>query len=254
ARFGVKELMLIAQELTYYGLDIYKERQLPQLLRALSAVEGIEWIRLHYAYPSKFPLDIFSAMAELPQVCNYLDIPLQHASDTVLERMRRQITQAETRALIEEARKRVPDIAIRTTMLVGFPGETEEEFEDLCAFVREMRFDRLGVFQYSHEEDTRAYELEDDIPAEVKAARASRLMEIQQSISLEHNERKVGQTFKVLFDRKEGEFFVGRTEFDSPEVDNEVLVPAAKHYVRIGDYAQVRITEATDYDLYGEVV
>ncbi|MEL6659041.1 MAG: 30S ribosomal protein S12 methylthiotransferase RimO [Bacteroidota bacterium] len=254
ARFGVKELMLIAQELTYYGLDIYKERQLPQLLRALSAVEGIEWIRLHYAYPSKFPLDIFSAMAELPQVCNYLDIPLQHASDTVLERMRRQITQAETSALIEEARKRVPDIAIRTTMLVGFPGETEEEFEDLCAFVREMRFDRLGVFQYSHEEDTRAYELEDDIPAEVKAARASRLMEIQQSISLEHNERKVGQTFKVLFDRKEGEFFVGRTEFDSPEVDNEVLVPAAKHYVRIGDYAQVRITEATDYDLYGEVV
>ncbi|MEO0875955.1 MAG: 30S ribosomal protein S12 methylthiotransferase RimO, partial [Bacteroidota bacterium] len=187
ARFGVKELMLIAQELTYYGLDIYKERQLPQLLRALSAVEGIEWIRLHYAYPSKFPLDIFSAMAELPQVCNYLDIPLQHASDTVLERMRRQITQAETSALIEEARKRVPDIAIRTTMLVGFPGETEEEFEDLCAFVREMRFDRLGVFQYSHEEDTRAYELEDDIPAEVKAARASRLMEIQQSISLEHN-------------------------------------------------------------------
>ncbi|MEL7250400.1 MAG: 30S ribosomal protein S12 methylthiotransferase RimO [Bacteroidota bacterium] len=254
ARFGVKELMLIAQELTYYGLDIYKERQLPQLLHALSAVEGIEWIRLHYAYPSKFPLDIFSAMAELPQVCNYLDIPLQHASDTVLERMRRQITQAETRALIEEARKQVPNIAIRTTMLVGFPGETEEEFEDLCAFVREMRFDRLGVFQYSHEEDTRAYELADDIPTEVKAARASRLMEIQQSISLEHNERKVGQTFKVLFDRKEGEFFVGRTEFDSPEVDNEVLVPAAKHYVRIGDYAQVRITEATDYDLYGEVV
>ena len=253
ARFGVKELMLIAQELTYYGLDIYKERQLPQLLRALSAVEGIEWIRLHYAYPSKFPLDIFTEMAALPEVNNYLDIPLQHASDTVLERMRRQITQAETRALIAEARKRVPNIAIRTTMLVGFPGETEEEFEQLCEFVREMRFDRLGVFQYSHEEDTRAYELEDDVPAEVKAERASRLMQIQQSISLEHNENKVGKVYKVLFDRKEGEFFVGRTEFDSPEVDNEVLVPAAKHYVRIGDFAQVRITEATDYDLYGEV-
>lgn len=254
ARMGVKELMLIAQELTYYGLDIYKERQLPQLLRALAAVEGIEWIRLHYAYPSKFPLEIFTAMAELPEVCNYLDIPLQHASDTVLERMRRQITQAETRALIEEARRKVPNIAIRTTMLVGYPGETEEEFEQLCDFVRDMRFDRLGVFQYSHEEDTRAYEVEDDVPAEVKADRANRLMEIQQSISLEHNEAKVGKTFRVLFDRKEGEYFVGRTEYDSPEVDNEVLVPAAKQYVRIGDYAQVRITEASDYDLYGEVI
>ncbi len=254
ARMGVKELMLIAQELTYYGLDIYKERQLPQLLHALSAVEGIEWIRLHYAYPSKFPMEVFTAMAELPEVCNYLDIPLQHASDTVLERMRRQITQAETRALIEHARKQVPNIAIRTTMLVGFPGETEEEFQQLCDFVREMRFDRLGVFQYSHEEDTRAYELPDDVPAEVKAERANRLMEIQQQISLDCNEAKVGQTFRVLFDRKEGEYFVGRTEFDSPEVDNEVLVPAAKYFVRIGDFAQVRITEASDYDLYGEVI
>lgn len=254
ARMGVKELMLIAQELTYYGLDIYKERQLPQLLHALAAVEGVEWIRLHYAYPSKFPLDIFTAMAELPQVCNYLDIPLQHASDTVLERMRRQITQAETRDLIAEARKSVPGIAIRTTMLVGFPGETEEEFQQLCDFVEDMRFDRLGVFQYSHEEDTRAYELEDDVPAEVKAERANRLMEIQQSISLEYNEAKVGKTFKVLFDRKEGEHFVGRTEFDSPEVDNEVLVSAKDQYVRLGDYAQVRITDATDYDLFGEVV
>lgn len=254
ARMGVKELMLIAQELTYYGLDIYKERQLPQLLHALAAVEGIEWIRLHYAYPSKFPLDIFTAMAELPQVCNYLDIPLQHASDTVLERMRRQITQAETRELIAEARQRVPGIAIRTTMLVGFPGETEEEFQQLCDFVEDMRFDRLGVFQYSHEEDTRAYDMEDDVPAEVKAERASRLMEIQQSISLGFNEAKVGKTFKVLFDRKEGEHFVGRTEFDSPEVDNEVLVPAKDQYVRLGDYAQVHITDATDYDLIGEVV
>lgn len=254
ARMGVKELMLIAQELTYYGLDIYKERQLPQLLHALAAVEGIEWIRLHYAYPSKFPLDIFTAMAELPQVCNYLDIPLQHASDGVLERMRRQITQAETRELIAEARKTVPGIAIRTTMLVGFPGETEEEFQQLCDFVEDMRFDRLGVFQYSHEEDTRAYELADDVPAEVKAERANRLMEIQQAISLEFNEAKVGKTFKVLFDRKEGEHFVGRTEFDSPEVDNEVLVSAKDQYVRLGDFAQVHITDATDYDLIGEVV
>lgn len=251
ARMGVKELMLIAQELTYYGLDIYKERELPQLLHALAAVEGIEWIRLHYAYPSKFPLDIFTAMAELPQVCNYLDIPLQHASDTVLERMRRQITQAETRELITEARRRVPGIAIRTTMLVGFPGETEEEFQQLCDFVKDMRFDRLGVFQYSHEEDTRAYELEDDVSAEVKAERASRLMEIQQSISLNFNEEKTGKTFKVLFDRKEGEYFVGRTEFDSPEVDNEVLVSAKDNYVRLGDFAQVEITDATDYDLIG---
>jgi ribosomal protein S12 methylthiotransferase len=254
ARMGVKELMLIAQELTYYGLDIYKQRELPQLLRALAAVEGIEWIRLHYAYPSKFPLEIFDAMAELPEVCNYLDIPLQHANNAVLERMRRQITQEETRELIAEARRKVPNIAIRTTMLVGFPGETEEEFQDLCDFVADMRFDRLGVFQYSHEEDTRAYDLADDVPAEVKAERANRLMEIQQEISLEHNEALVGQTFKVLFDRKEGEYFVGRTEYDSPEVDNEVLVPAKDYYVRIGDYAEIRITEASDYDLYGEPV
>lgn len=254
ARIGVKELMLIAQELTYYGLDIYKQRELPKLLHALAAVEGIEWIRLHYAYPSKFPLEIFDAMAELPEVCNYLDIPLQHANNAVLERMRRQITQEETRELIAEARRKVPNMAIRTTMLVGFPGETEEEFQDLCDFVADMRFDRLGVFQYSHEEDTRAYDLEDDVPAEVKAERANRLMEIQQEISLEHNEALIGKTFKVLFDRKEGEHFVGRTEYDSPEVDNEVLVAAKDHYVRIGDYANIRITDATDYDLFGEPV
>lgn len=254
ARRGVKELMLIAQELTYYGLDIYKQRELPRLLEALAAVEGIEWIRLHYAYPSKFPLDIFDAMAQHPEVCNYLDIPLQHAADTVLERMRRQITQGETRELIRIARERVPDIAIRTTMLVGFPGETEAEFQELCDFVRDMRFERLGVFQYSHEEDTRAYELPDDVPAEVKAERANRLMAIQQEISAEINEAKVGQTFRVLFDRKEGGYFVGRTEYDSPEVDNEVLVPADRFYVRMGDFAQVRITEATEYDLYGELL
>lgn len=254
ARLGVKELMLIAQELTYYGLDLYKQRELPRLLHALADVEGIEWIRLHYAYPSKFPAEIFDVMAERSEICNYLDMPLQHAADTVLERMRRQITRRETEELVALARRRVPELSLRTTLLVGFPGETEAEFEELCDFVKTMRFDRLGVFQYSHEENTRAYGLPDDVPAEVKAERANRIMEIQQEISLEKNQERVGQTLPVLFDRKEGEFFVGRTEYDSPEVDNEVLVPAASHYVRIGDFARVRIVEATEYDLFGEVV
>ncbi len=251
ARMGVKELILIAQELTYYGLDLYKKRELSALLEALSGVEGIEWIRLHYAYPSKFPTEVFDAMATLPKVCNYLDIPLQHANDAVLARMRRQITQAETRELIALARQKVPNIAIRTTMLVGFPGETEAEFEDLCQFVEEMAFERVGVFQYSHEEDTSAHDFADDVPAEVKAERAARIMEIQQSISLQKNQAKVGQTMRVLFDRKESGYFVGRTEHDSPEVDNEVLVKAKNTYVRIGDFAQVRITEADEYDLHG---
>jgi ribosomal protein S12 methylthiotransferase len=254
AKWGTKELMLIAQELTYYGLDLYKKRELSRLLHALADVEGIEWIRLHYAYPSKFPVEVFDVMAQRPEICNYLDIPLQHANNDVLERMRRQITQEETRALVKLARERVPGLTLRTTMLVGFPGETEEEFQDLCDFVEDMRFDRLGVFQYSHEEDTSAHQMEDDVPAEVKAERANRIMEIQQTISEEKNQEKVGKTFKVLFDRKEGEFFVGRTEGDSPEVDNEVLVNAEEHYVRIGDFAQVRITEASDYDLFGELV
>ncbi len=254
AKRGVKELMLIAQELTYYGLDIYKERALPRLLHALADVDGIEWIRLHYAYPSKFPMEVFDVMAERKEVCNYLDIPLQHASDSVLERMRRQITRAETTALIREARKKVPGIAIRTTMLVGFPGETEEEFEELCDFVREMEFDRLGVFQYSHEEDTIAYELEDDVPADVKADRANRIMEIQQEISYRKNLDKIGEIEKVLFDRKEGAYFVGRTEADSPEVDNEVLINAEKQYARIGDFAMVKIVDATEYDLFGEII
>lgn len=254
AKQGVKELMLIAQELTYYGLDIYKKRALPELLDALGQVEGIDWIRLHYAYPSKFPMEIFDAMKKHDSVCNYLDMPLQHASDTVLERMRRQITREETTALVNEARKRVPGIAIRTTLLVGFPGETEEEFQEMCDFVREMRFERVGVFQYSHEENTRAHDLEDDVPAEVKAERASIIMEIQQEISNEKNQAKIGQTLKVLFDRKEGQFYVGRTEADSPEVDNEVLVDASKSYARIGDFAMVKITGAEDYDLFGEVV
>ncbi|MCO6480695.1 MAG: 30S ribosomal protein S12 methylthiotransferase RimO, partial [Phaeodactylibacter sp.] len=253
ARFGVKELILIAQELTYYGLDIYKKRELPKLLHALADVEGIEWIRLHYAYPSKFPVEVFDVMAGRPEVCNYLDMPLQHANDAVLERMRRQITRKETTELVRLARQKVPNLNLRTTMLVGFPGETEEEFQDLCDFVEEMEFDRLGVFQYSHEENTMAYDLEDDVPAEVKEERANRIMEIQQEISFRKNQEKVGKTFRVLFDRKEGEYFVGRTEGDSPEVDNEVLVKAADNYVRIGDFAQVKITDALDYDLFGEV-
>ena len=254
ARMGVKELMLIAQELTYYGLDLYKKRELPQLLEALNDVEGIEWIRLHYAYPSKFPTEIFDAMARLPKVCNYLDMPLQHANNAVLQRMRRQITKEETMELIKMAREKVPNIAIRTTMLVGSPGETEAEFEDLCRFVKEMAFERVGVFQYSHEEDTSAFEMADDVPPYLKEERANRLMEIQQDVSLRKNQAKVGQTLKVLFDRKEGAYFIGRSEHDSPEVDNEVMVKAKNNYVRIGDFAQVKITEATDYDLYGELV
>ena len=251
---GVKELMLIAQELTFYGLDIYKKRKLPELLNELSKVEGIEWIRLHYAYPAQFPMEIIDAMAENPKVCNYLDMPLQHASDNVLAAMRRNITNADTRKLIEDIRKRIPGIAIRTTMLVGYPGETEQDFEDLKTFVEEMRFDRLGVFTYSHEENTRAHNVEDDISADLKAERAAELMSVQEQISAELNEKKVGQTFKVLFDRKEGGYFIGRTEFDSPEVDNEVLVDAKSQYVRVGDFAHVKITRAEEFDLYGEVI
>ncbi len=254
ASIGVKELILIAQELTYYGLDLYKKRALPDLLNALCEVEGIEWIRLHYAYPSKFPIEIFEVMANQPKICKYLDIPLQHASNTVLERMKRQTTRQYQAELITKAREIVPNIAIRTTFLVGFPGESDEEFEDLCHFIEEMKFDRVGVFQYSHEEDTSGYLLKDDVNSELKTERANKIMEIQQSISLEHNEKKVGQSFKVLFDRKEGDFFVGRTEHDSPEVDNEVLVSAKDNFVRIGDFAWVKITEAQDYDLFGDVI
>lgn len=253
AKNGVKEIMLIAQELTYYGLDTYKERRLSQLLEALSAVEGIEWIRLHYAYPSKFPLDIIETMSMYPSVCNYLDIPLQHANDDVLKRMRRQITRKETSELIQRIRSIVPGIAIRTTMLVGFPGETEKEFEDLLDFVREQRFERLGVFMYSHEEDTGAYNYEDDISDEVKVDRYNRLMDVQREISFEKNLEKIGQRYKVLIDRVEGEFYVGRTEFDSPEVDNEVLIPK-EHYCRIGDFRQVEIINAEEYDLFGQPV
>jgi len=254
AKNGVKEVMLIAQELTYYGLDIYKERKLAELLNALCEVEGIEWIRLHYAYPSKFPREIFDVMRDQPKICNYLDIPLQHANNEVLKRMRRQITQEETVDLINYAREVVPDISIRTTLLVGFPEETEEEFADLCAFVEQMKFERVGVFPYSHEENTPADTLADDIPEQVKQDRAARIMELQQDISLTKNEAKVGQTLKVLIDRCEGGYFVGRTEFDSPEVDNEVLIKTEGNYLRVGDFATIHITSASDYDLYGDPV
>ena len=254
ARNGVKELILIAQELTYYGLDIYKERALPKLLRALCNVDGIEWIRLHYAYPSKFPIEIIEVMAEEPKMCNYLDMPLQHAADPVLKNMKRQITQQDQRDLIKEIKKIIPGIALRTTMLVGFPGETEEDFQVLCDYVSDMKFDRLGVFMYSHEENTSAYEMEDDVPDDLKAQRSNRLMEIQEEISFAKNLAKVGQQYKVLIDRKEGEYFVGRTEYDSPEVDNEVLIEAAKHFVRVGDFVNVEVINAEAYDLYAQPV
>lgn len=251
---GVKEIMLIAQELTFYGLDIYKKRRLPELLNELSKVEGIEWIRLHYAYPAQFPMEIVEAIAENDKVCNYLDMPLQHASDNMLSAMRRNITSAGTRKLIDAIRKRVPDIALRTTMLVGFPGETEQDFNDLKDFVEEMRFDRLGVFTYSHEENTKGYQLEDNISDELKQERAAELMSVQEDISRQLNQKKIGNTYKVLFDRKEGGYFIGRTEYDSPEVDNEVLIDAKKNYVRVGDFASVKITDAEEFDLYGELV
>lgn len=251
ARRGVKELMLISQELTYYGLDTYKKRMLPELLTQLAQIEGIEWVRLHYAYPSKFPLDIFEVMAAEPKICNYLDMPLQHAQNDVLARMRRQITVEETKELLEKARFLVPGITLRSTFLVGFPGETEAEFEALCDFVVEASLDRVGVFTYSHEESTRAHNLIDDVPEEVKMERANRIMEIQSAISYEKNKAKIGKSFKVLFDKIENGHFVGRTEGDSPEVDNEVLIPVKGNYVRLGDFAEVSITDASEYDLIG---
>ena len=248
---GVKEVMLIAQELTYYGLDLYKKRALAELLKELSSVEGLAWIRLHYAYPHKFPMDILDAINDSPKVCKYLDIPLQHASDSVLFRMKRQITKKETETLVKTIREKVPGIAIRTTFLVGFPGETEEEFQELMDFVREMRLDRVGVFKYSHEEDTSAHALEDDVPEEIKEERAAAIMSLQEGISLEKNQTKIGKTFKVLIDRKEGGYYYGRTEFDSPEVDNEVLINAGEHYLRVGDFTDIKIIEAEEHDLYG---
>ncbi|MEY2899009.1 MAG: hypothetical protein RL138_1062 [Bacteroidota bacterium] len=254
AKNGVKEIMLIAQELTYYGLDIYKERRLNVLLQALAQVEGIEWIRLHYAYPTGFPLDILDEIRENEKVCSYIDIPFQHAANGVLKRMRRGITREETEALIATIREKVPGITLRTTMLVGFPGETEAEFEELCDFVRRMKFNRLGVFTYSHEDNTRAFEMEDDISEELKQKRANALMDIQQGISEALNKEKVGKVMKVMIDRKEGKYFVGRTEGDSPEVDNEVLIAADKNYCRVGDFVKVTITGAEEFDLFAEPV
>ncbi len=253
ARNGTRELILIAQELSYYGLDIYKERALARLLRALAGVEGIEWIRLHYAYPGKFPLDVLDVMREEEKVLPYLDMPLQHASDPVLKRMRRQITRRETEKLLDTIRGKVPGIHIRTTLLVGFPGESEQDFGELMDFVQAQQFERLGVFTYSHEENTAAHELQDDVPQELKEERAARLMELQSAISFEKNKAKIGTVQRVLFDRKEGDWFIGRTAFDSPEVDNEVLVDAKNQYLRIGDFADIVITDANEFDLYGMI-
>ena len=251
---GVKELILIAQDITYYGLDLYKKRALADLLRALVKVEGIEWIRIHYAFPTGFPMDVLEVMKTESKICNYLDIPLQHISDKILTSMKRGTTQEKTTKLLNKFREAVPEMAIRTTLIVGYPGETEEDFQALKDFVKAMRFDRLGCFTYSHEENTTAYELADDVPEEVKLQRANEIMELQSQISWELNQAKVGKVFRCLIDRKEGNYFVGRTEYDSPDVDNEVLIDAKKHYVKIGDFSDVKIIEAADYDLYGEPI
>ena len=252
---GTKEIMLIAQDLTFYGLDIYKKRALADLLRQLSDIKGLEWIRLHYAYPAGFPLDVLDVMAERDNICNYLDIPLQHGSTDVLKRMRRGITREKTEELIKTIREKVPEIAIRTTLIVGYPDETQEEFEEMIQFVEDMKFDRLGAFTYSHEENTHAGDdFEDNVPDEVKEERANEIMAIQQEVAFENNRQMIGKTYKVLFDKKEGGYFVGRTEFDSPDVDNEVLVSAENNYISIGSFAQVKIIDATDFDLYGELV
>ena len=254
AKNGVKELILIAQDLTYYGLDLYKKRNLAELLEALVKVEGIEWIRLHYAFPTGFPMDVLELMKCEPKICNYLDIPLQHISDSILKSMRRGTTQEKTTKLIQEFRALVPEMTIRTTLIVGYPGETEEDFNILKNWVEEMRFERLGCFTYSHEENTHAYLLEDDVPEEVKQDRAAQIMDIQAQISWELNQEKIGQTFKCVIDRKEGEHFVGRTEFDSPDVDNEVLIDASKFYLKTGDFINLKISDATEFDLYAEPV
>ena len=251
---GTKELILIAQDLTYYGLDLYKERKLAELMTKLSEVEGIEWIRIHYAFPTAFPIDVLEVIKNNPKVCTYLDIPLQHVSDKLLSSMRRGTTMQKTKDLIQKFREDVPGITIRTSLIVGYPGETEKEFQELLDFVQESKFDRLGVFTYSHEENTHAYNLEDDVPQEVKHQRAEDVMDLQSSISYHMNQERVGKTYKVLFDRKEGDYFIGRTEFDSPDVDNEVIINAKDFYIRIGDFANIKITKADHYDLYGEVV
>ncbi|MFY0605669.1 MAG: 30S ribosomal protein S12 methylthiotransferase RimO [Cyclobacteriaceae bacterium] len=251
---GTKEILLIAQDSTYYGLDIYKKRNLAELLDNLADVEGLEWIRLHYAYPTGFPLDVLDVMAKRDNICKYLDIPLQHGSTEMLKIMRRGTTREKTERLLKTIREKVPGIAIRTTLIAGHPGETEEEFQDMLDFVKESRFERLGVFPYSHEDNTHSFSMEDNIPEEVKLERAERVMELQESISEEINQEKVGKIYKVLIDRKEGQQFIGRTEHDSPEVDNEVLIDANEHYLRIGDFANILIESATAFDLYGKPV
>lgn len=253
AKAGTKELLLIAQDSTYYGLDLYGKRNLADLLKNLSDVEGIDWIRLHYAFPSGFPMDALDVMAERPNICKYLDIPLQHGSSKMLKLMRRGTTREKTEELLQEIRNRVPGIAIRTTMIAGHPGETQEEFDEMLSFVERSRFDRLGVFTYSHEENTHAHSMDDDVPAEVKQERADELMHVQEGISLELNQQRVGHTYKVLVDRKEGGEYIGRTEFDSPEVDNEVIIESKEDYLRIGDFVQVKITGASEFDLRGSI-
>ena len=252
-KMGVKEIMLIAQELTYYGLDIYKKRALPDLLKYLSDVEGLHWIRLHYAYPSKFPLEILDVMRERDNICNYLDMPLQHISDNMLTVMKRQLTKKDIYELVGAIRERVPGICLRSTLIAGFPGETRDDVDELKQFLEDVRLDRVGIFTYSHEENTSAYELEDLIPADEKEARAQEIMEVQQEISYEKNQEKIGKEFKVLIDKKEAGRYLGRTEFDSVEVDNEVIIEG-KASLPIGDFVNVRITKAYDYDLEGEVI
>jgi len=254
AEKGIKELILIAQDLTYYGLDIYKKRALADLLKELVKIEGVEWIRLHYAFPTGFPLDVLEVMKNEPKVCNYLDIPLQHINTKILKSMRRGTTFEKTNKLLKEFRAAVPNMAIRTTLIVGYPGETDEIFDELKKWVIDMRFDRLGAFAYSHEENTHAASLVDDVPEDVKEQRVSEIMEIQSQISFELNQEKIGNTYKCIFDRKEGNYFFGRTEFDSADVDNDVIVDASKHYVQIGQFVNVKITSAGDFDLNGEPV
>lgn len=254
AEKGIKEIMLIAQDLTYYGLDIYKKRALADLLKELVKVDGIEWIRLHYAFPTGFPMDVLEVMKNEPKVCNYLDIPLQHINTEILKSMKRGTTHEKTTSLIHKFREAVPNMAIRTTLIVGYPGETEEQFQELKDWVEEMRFERLGAFEYSHEENTGAYVLEDDVPADVKFRRVNEIMEVQSQISWELNQEKIGKTFKCLFDRKDGEYYYGRTEFDSPDVDNDVIVDAREHYIKLGEFIDIEIFDAGDFDLHGKPV
>ena len=255
AKKGVKEIMLIAQDLTYYGLDLYKKRALAELLKELCKVDGIEWIRLHYAFPAGFPMDVIEVMKQEKKICNYLDIPLQHGSTKVLKAMRRGTTREKTTQLIHDIRSIIPNIAIRTTLIVGYPGESEEDFQEMYDWVEEMKFERLGIFTYSHEENTHAYKFDDDVPSKIKKERADSIMKLQSGISYELNQKKVGKKYRVLIDRAEDNFFIGRSEFDSPEVDNEVLIEKNSNtYCRIGDYVDVKILKADHFDLYAELI